>query len=295
MHGNPYELLGISMAATEAEIKVAYRKLVALYHPDNNPGFPAEATQKVRELNEAYTQARAGWKPPVGTAAGTYGPRPPHENPPRRWDPPKPPPKPFGPQVPPPKYTDVPPPRSGPPKERSSAAAADRAARTAALIGDLVEVGFFARTDDAAVDHAVVDAFLPLFADGTHLRSCARYDECLVRGEAPTRRHQHEFLHAVPSLAIGGIQARQEAIDRIVRAQFVACTDDHILWTVSSFAPGDGILLQEDIDVFSVPFASLARHDRRKSDVQLTTVGGEAIAFRLERRAAERLVAALPE
>ena len=35
---NPFKVLGISENSTDAERKKAYRKLCALYHPDNNGG-----------------------------------------------------------------------------------------------------------------------------------------------------------------------------------------------------------------------------------------------------------------
>lgn len=53
---NPYEVLGISENADEAEIKRAYRELVKKYHPDkyvNNP-LADLATEKLKEVNEAY-------------------------------------------------------------------------------------------------------------------------------------------------------------------------------------------------------------------------------------------------
>ncbi len=51
-----YELLGLARAATEAEIKKAYRKLAMDLHPDRNPSPDAEA--KFKEITEAYEVLR---------------------------------------------------------------------------------------------------------------------------------------------------------------------------------------------------------------------------------------------
>ena len=51
-----YEVLGIERSADEATIKKAYRQLAKKYHPDLNPDDKA-AEQKMKEINEAYTQA----------------------------------------------------------------------------------------------------------------------------------------------------------------------------------------------------------------------------------------------
>jgi curved DNA-binding protein len=48
-----YATLGISKAATAAEVKKAYRKLAQKYHPDKNPG-DKQAEEKFKELTEAY-------------------------------------------------------------------------------------------------------------------------------------------------------------------------------------------------------------------------------------------------
>jgi curved DNA-binding protein CbpA len=51
-----YGVLGVARTATEAEIRVAYRDLVARYHPDKHAGNPLEglAADKMAEINRAY-------------------------------------------------------------------------------------------------------------------------------------------------------------------------------------------------------------------------------------------------
>src|SRR3989337_2080632 len=48
-----YKILGVSKSATEAEVKLAYRKLPKLPHPDKNLG-DKKAEEKFKEINEAY-------------------------------------------------------------------------------------------------------------------------------------------------------------------------------------------------------------------------------------------------
>ena len=58
---DPYNLLGVSPSATDAEIKDAYRKLARKYHPDNYVNNPLAdlATEKMKEINEAYDSIMA--------------------------------------------------------------------------------------------------------------------------------------------------------------------------------------------------------------------------------------------
>src|SRR6187401_781109 len=48
-----YATLGVPKAATDKELKQAFRKLARKYHPDVNPGDKT-AEAKFKEINEAY-------------------------------------------------------------------------------------------------------------------------------------------------------------------------------------------------------------------------------------------------
>jgi molecular chaperone DnaJ len=49
-----YEILEVQRSCSDAELKVAFRKLAMTHHPDRNGGS-AEATARFKEINEAYS------------------------------------------------------------------------------------------------------------------------------------------------------------------------------------------------------------------------------------------------
>lgn len=51
---DPYEILGVSRSASDAEIKAAYRELAKRYHPDASHGAPG-ADEAFRDVNTAYS------------------------------------------------------------------------------------------------------------------------------------------------------------------------------------------------------------------------------------------------
>jgi DnaJ domain len=63
--GDPYDVLGVPMTATDAEVQEAYHRAVASVHPDrvHSLGLPAEflemATRRAAQLNDAYRKIKA--------------------------------------------------------------------------------------------------------------------------------------------------------------------------------------------------------------------------------------------
>ena len=76
---NPYEVLGVSTNATDAEIKAAYRELAKKYHPDkyiNNP-LADLAAEKMKEINDAYDalinkKNSSGYSSGAGSQSSSY-------------------------------------------------------------------------------------------------------------------------------------------------------------------------------------------------------------------------------
>jgi curved DNA-binding protein CbpA len=57
-----YDLLGLRPGASPEELKVAYRDLTKVWHPDrflHDPRLQAKAEEKLKEINEAYDQFRS--------------------------------------------------------------------------------------------------------------------------------------------------------------------------------------------------------------------------------------------
>lgn len=60
---NPYRVFGLTEEASDAEIDLAYRRLIGQYHPDRLEGAAPELRQqaehKARDINAAYDRIRA--------------------------------------------------------------------------------------------------------------------------------------------------------------------------------------------------------------------------------------------
>ena len=58
MPPDPYQTLGVTRNASDAELRAAYRRLVQLHHPDHNGGS-AESARRFEEVQDAYARIRA--------------------------------------------------------------------------------------------------------------------------------------------------------------------------------------------------------------------------------------------
>ena len=58
----PYRELGVTREASDAEIDLAYRRLMSQYHPDKlagaAPELRAQAEKKARQINAAYDRIK---------------------------------------------------------------------------------------------------------------------------------------------------------------------------------------------------------------------------------------------
>lgn len=84
MERDPFTVLGVQHGAEKAVVTAAYKALAKQYHPDLNPG-DAQAAERMKEINDAYTAIRAGnyheeeyyhpeWKAAQTASQGTAGP-----------------------------------------------------------------------------------------------------------------------------------------------------------------------------------------------------------------------------
>jgi len=81
---DPYQTLGVSASVPDAELRIAYRRLVQLHHPDHNGGS-VESARRFEDVQEAYAEIRqlrqAGSRGDRSRARATGAARPSSSNP----------------------------------------------------------------------------------------------------------------------------------------------------------------------------------------------------------------------
>jgi len=57
---DPYRILGFDRKVSDDEVKKAYKKLAVKWHPDKNVDNKEEASEKFKEISQAYQQIISG-------------------------------------------------------------------------------------------------------------------------------------------------------------------------------------------------------------------------------------------
>lgn len=58
-HSKDYEALGVPLGTSKADVKIAFRKLALIWHPDKNPNNRQEAETRFQEISKAYDSLMA--------------------------------------------------------------------------------------------------------------------------------------------------------------------------------------------------------------------------------------------
>jgi hypothetical protein len=77
---DPYQVLGVSPDASDAEVRTAYRRLVKQTHPDHNGGSP-EAARRFEAVQAAYAQIQESRATATPRSRRTPPPPPPDAGP----------------------------------------------------------------------------------------------------------------------------------------------------------------------------------------------------------------------
>lgn len=265
MPSDPYALLELETDATDAEVKAAYRRLAALYHPDRNPGFQAAATERLKQLNEAYTLITALRRQHPESSGPTAASHRPDKG--------------SGQDAERTRAQDDDPADSRRENRRSHKSIAAALARTGFLVGPRDE------------DHIVIDVAVSMLPGQADIIACTPYVEVSSTLKYPHSKHQARFLRALPidlgvSLGGGGLgsTARPSA------TKVVICTSDVLLWTTSEFGIGDGVVVEECITGHTIPLAEiLGAVVRKRRRVDILVEEGPTVTFRTTPEAAAAL------
>lgn len=292
MTADPYTTLGLPPDASFDDVKAAYRRLAALYHPDRNPGFQEAANRRLQEINEAYERIGAARRvagdaqhaPRDGDAdraaaeaaararrAAEAKARRDAEAKARRdadakarrdakaqRDPEA---EPAGGQA------------------RGDAEAAKRATTEAALR----RVGFLSHAGGAA-EVVVVEFLASVLPAGSEIGACMRYSELRANGQYTTSDVSRRFLRSIPMKAadpFGGAltPGRRHLLSP---TRVVVCTKRVLLWTDGAFAPSDGIVVEECVTARTIRFRDiLGAEARRKGTVNVWVDDGPTLTFRV--------------
>lgn len=275
MLSDPYAILELKENASDAEVKAAYRRLATLYHPDRNPGFQQAATERLKQLNEAHALILAARQTrPDGDASNTrraHGkPRGGYRNSGQG------------------RRDDVREPAGRPAKEDSEAHVR---ARHAAIEATLARLKF---PSSLAIDRIlVIEVLGALMPRGPEIVACMPYSELRCNRISDFEAVSDRFLRFTPpALGPATWGGPMGGAARLPSIQLVVCTKNALLWTMSYTAHADGLVVEECVSLYRVPFVSVRGAIVRKNGIVKVSVAERpTLTFRMATDAAAEMSA----
>jgi hypothetical protein len=274
MADDPYAILEVKRGASDSEIKAAYRRLAAKYHPDRNPGFQDAANEKLKTLNDAYDRIKAtGSRSQTDRAPSAEASSNTAEQEARR---------------------------DGRDRQRASASddeptsapgtggrASAEDDHLAAIAAALARVGFLQSAEHGS---PTVEVVASIVRGGADIVVCVPYNAVMTSGPYSFTEIHRSFLRAVPSAATPFLAAARPAASTMI----LLCTEDALLWTTSHIAAADSVLAEEHVTAQWLAFADVLGcrvTSRRKGTLEIWIDDGPTLTFRVGPRDAETLSA----
>jgi hypothetical protein len=258
MPDDPYAILEVEQGATDAEIKAAYRRLAAMYHPDRNPGFQEAANEKLKALNDAYDRVRAARRDDDDSTKERTTDREPTSS------------------------------SGGRNHDEPSGARPDHQTVIAMALAD---VGFLR---DADRDHPIVEIVASIVPDGARMFLCVP-STVVPAGNYGFEELRRTFLRKAPAVGFGGVVAApSRSAGPAARTEIVVCTAAAMVWTSSHVTDADGVVVQEHVTAYSLAFENILGSrvtSHRKGTVDVWVLDGPTLTFRTAPHDAEVLSA----
>ncbi len=277
MTDDPYAVLEVARDATEAEIKAAYRRLAATYHPDRNPGFQDAANEKLKELNAAYNIIKAAGRShrPSNSNSTSTGPNAQQGS----------------------GDTGA----NGEPASRRGASSASgaeghREAPGAApdhrstIAAELAQIGL----EDADRGDPTVDVLTSLIPYGIGITLCVGYSSFATSGQYGFREMHRSDMRIAGAASLSSMPLISASASPVLRGEAILCTADSLVWTTRRVAPVDFPWENVSVTAYAIAFSDILGSQmasRRKGEVQVWIDEGPTLTFRTGRSDAERLSA----
>lgn len=279
MINDPYSVLEVGREATEIEIKAAYRRLAATYHPDRNPGFQDAANEKLKELNAAYEAIKAASQSRgEGTAnAADDGSKTEQGSGETGAD--------------------------GEPTRRQGAssdpgAESDREARRAGpdhrstIAAELARIGLL--EEDSDREDPTVDVLTSLIPRGALIALCVGYATFSSSDQYGFREMHRSAMRIAGVAGSSSLPSISAGAGPLERGEVILCTADSLFWTVRRVAPADPSWVRVSVTAFALDLVDVLGSrvtNRRKGEVQVWIDEGPTLTFCTGRSDAEGLSA----